>query len=204
MSSAEWFDLPEDQSPIGQWDAEISQITGALRDAARDRDDAAPDSAMYIMRQTEADSFNYRKAAFQRARPVLVELYERRATLHDRNDRYRRGASENAATYTRVAATSGMLGGIFLLAGLKAAWAPWWVGLLGVVLLLAAVIAVVTAVTARQARLDTSGLSLIAARISAIERACSDCWDRPGLERVSGLLDPPREQASREVVQRSR
>lgn len=190
MDDQELYQTP-DRSPLGQWDGEILEITRELRGAARDRDDATPGSDIHMRRQDEANRLNYRKAAFQAARPVLAKLYGQLADRHNRDVLYRRDAVEGAASYATGATFAGVTGGLFLLVGLRASWAPWWVVAIGIVLVLVSVGAVMVSVTASRDRPNTVGTNALASRVAGIEDACAACWDLAGLEAVEYLLDNP-------------
>lgn len=199
--------IPRENAMIDEWDEEIDVITRALRDAGRDRDDCAPGSGLYAKRQHEADSWNYRKSAFQVARPVLVKLINQLGSRHDNEVRHRRDIQDRASTWLKVSIYSGLFGGLFLLIGLRVSWAPWWFTGIGIVMILTAAVTVASSVMARSDGPDTTMTNTLAGRIAAIEDACWACWDAAGLEAVERLLDAQRGKPGRpgnEVARRAR
>lgn len=179
----------EELAGMDEWDREIEVLRQRLAELRTARDAAAPGSELFTRYQAEADQVSYRWSAYRLARPVLAALYEGWEATSTANDRYAQGARDDASAWGRVGLVAGIIGMVVLVSGVRLDLAWWFTGF-GVLALIGCACALFAAFLAHRDEPDNSQVSAIVRRITAIERACKDCWSAEALDAVESLINP--------------
>lgn len=179
---------------IEQWRQVTDELDHLLMVAASRVKATAEESELRIMRQAEANSINWKLAAYELADPVLEDLYKDYSLARSNEKSHRSQSQDDTAKWGTVAGVFGVISLLLLLIS-SAVSVSGWIVLVAALLLAGAAVSVLLAVTAHRDMPDTVTSMNLRARICEIEDACKDCDSVDGYQAVKAVLRPTRQSA---------